>query len=87
MLSHVSRVSVAHLQSVRVRCGIPLDIAGATLMGAGSSITELFTSMTDAFDTRNSIGTQFLPTDTVPPRSNTIDTYNTKSVPIEMRAQ
>ena len=25
-------------------------------MGAGSSITELFTAITDAFDTRNSIG-------------------------------
>jgi Ca2+/Na+ antiporter len=47
---------VRTLQSVRIRYSIPEDVAGATLMGAGSSITELFTAVTDAFDTRNSIG-------------------------------
>lgn len=44
------------LQLVRHRFNIPADVAGATLMGAGSSLTELFTSVTDALGTRNSIG-------------------------------
>jgi len=44
------------LQLVRHRFNIPTDVAGATLMGAGSSMTELFTAVTDALGTRNSIG-------------------------------
>jgi len=50
------RYFVPTLQRIRVVGDIPDHVVGAILMGAGSSLTELFTSMADAFGTRNSIG-------------------------------
>jgi len=50
------RYFVPTLQRIRIVGDIPEHVVGAILMGAGSSLTELFTSMADAFGTRNSIG-------------------------------
>jgi len=44
------------LEQISERLGLSEDVAGATFMAAGSSAPELFTSISDAFVSQNSIG-------------------------------
>ena len=44
------------LGTISEKLGLTEDVAGATFMAAGSSAPELFTSVSDAFLTKNSVG-------------------------------
>lgn len=44
------------LEQISEKLNLSEDVAGATFMAAGSSAPELFTSFSDTFSTRNSIG-------------------------------